>query len=69
MRFLAKLAQTLKPTDMNAERDRLVRDNLGDNNGGVMIFDAKYTDVKPIESKPYVVDDKQAASIRESVFD
>lgn len=69
VRFLAKLAQTLKPADMNAERDRLVRDNLGDNNGGVMIFDAKYTDVKPIESKPYVVDDKQAASIRESVFD
>ena len=69
VRFLAKLAQTLKPADMNAERDRLVRDNLGDNNGGVMIFDAKYTDVKPIESKPYVVDDKQAASILESVFD
>lgn len=69
VRFLAKLAQTLKPADMNAERDRLVRDNLGDDNGGVMIFDAKYTDVKPIESKPYVVDDKQAASIRESVFD
>ena len=69
VRFLAKLAQTLKTADMNAERDRLVRDNLGDNNGGVMIFDAKYTDVKPIESKPYVVDDKQAASIRESVFD
>ena len=69
VRFLAKLAQTLKPADMNAERDRLVRDNLGDNNGGVMIFDAKYTDVRPIESKPYVVDDKQAASIRESVFD
>ena len=69
VRFLAKLAQTLKPMDMNAERDRLVRDNLGSDNGGVMIFDAKYADVKSIESKPYVVDDKQAANIRESVFD
>lgn len=69
VRFLAKLAQVLKPDALNMERDRLVKDNLGSNNGGVMIFDAKYQDIKPIESKPYVVDDKQAASIRESVFD
>lgn len=69
VRFLAKLAQTLKPEDMTRERNRLVSDNLGSDNGGVMIFDAKYADIKPIESNPYVVDDKQAANIRESVFD
>ena len=69
VRFLAKLGQTLKPDDMSRERNRLVKDNLGSDNGGVMIFDAKYADIKPIESKPYVVDDKQAANIRESVFD
>lgn len=69
VRFLAKLSQTLKPETMNSERDRLVRDNLGSDNGGVMLFDAKYADVKAIDSKPYVVDDKQAANIRESVFD
>lgn len=69
VRFLAKLSQILKPEAMTQERDRLVRDNLSDTNGGVMIFDAKYEDVKAIDSKPYVVDDKQAAAIRESVFD
>lgn len=69
VRFLAKLAQVLKPEALNIERDRLVKDNLGNDNGGVMIFDAKYADIKPIESKPYVVDAEQAASIRESVFD
>lgn len=69
VRFLAKLAQVLKPDALNQERDRLVKDNLGSNNGGVMIFDAKYADIKPIESNPYVVDEKQAANIRESVFD
>ena len=69
VRFLAKLSQTLKPDDMSRERNRLVKDNLGSDNGGVMIFDAKYADIKAIESKPYVVDDKQAATIRESVFD
>lgn len=69
VRFLAKLAQVLKPEALNQERDRLVNDNLSDTNGGVMIFDAKYADIKAIDSKPYVVDDKQAAMIRESVFD
>ena len=34
-----------------------------------MIFDSKYADIKQIDSKPYIVDDKQAAQIRESVFD
>ena len=69
VRFLARLANVLKPEALNLERDRLVKDNLGSDNGGVMIFDAKYADIKPIESKPYVVDDKQAETIRESVFD
>ena len=70
VRFLAKLAQTLKPAAINEERDRLVRDNLDPtNSGGVMMFDAKYSDVKEITSRPYIVDDKQSALIRESVFD
>ena len=70
VRFLAKLAQTLKPAAINEERDRLVRDNLDPANaGGVMMFDAKYADVKEITTKPYIVDDKQSAMIRESVFD
>lgn len=70
VRFLAKLAQTLKPDAINAERERLVKDNLDPSNaGGVMMFDAKYADVKEITTKPYIVDDKQSAMIRESVFD
>lgn len=69
VRFLAKLAQVLKSDAINDERDRLVKDNLSNNNGGVMIFDQKYEDIKPIESHPYMVDEKQGALIRESVFD
>ena len=34
----------------------------------MLIFDSKYADIKQIDSKPYIVDDKQAAQIRESVF-
>ena len=70
VRFLARLANVLKPETMKEERDRLVQDNLtSGNSGGVMIFDSKYADIKQIDSKPYIVDDKQAAQIRESVFD
>ena len=47
-----------------------MQDNLTpDNAGGVMIFDSKYADIKQIDSKPYIVDEKQSAQIRESVFD
>lgn len=70
VRFLARLVNVLKPETMKEERDRLVQDNLtAGNSGGVMIFDSKYADIKQIDSKPYIVDDKQAAQIRESVFD
>lgn len=69
IRFMAKLAQILKPADIIAERKRFTIDNLSaDNNGGVMMFDTKYADVKQIESKPFIVDDKQMALIKNNVF-
>lgn len=69
-RFLAKLAQMLKSEDIKKEQQRLVKDNLGpDNSGGVMMFDAKYADIKQIVSQPYIVDSKQTEQIRQSVFD
>lgn len=69
-RFLAKLSQMLKPEDIKKEQQRLVKDNLGpDNSGGVMMFDAKYADIKQIVSQPYIVDSKQSEQIRQSVFD
>ena len=70
IRFIGKLAQVLKPTDIEAERKRFVESNLSTiNNGGVLLYDQKYEDVKQITSTPYVVDDKQMAQIKESVFD
>ena len=69
IRFLAKLQNTLKPADLEAERKRWVSTNLSkDNQGGIALFDAKYSDVKPIESKPYVVDPDQIKVIQESVY-
>lgn len=70
IRFLARLAQVLKPEDITKARKKFAEDNLGiENNGGVMMFDEKYADIKQIESKPLFVDDKQAALIRQNVYE
>ncbi len=70
IRFLAKLSNVLLKEDMDKERQRLKQDNLSsDNNGGVMIFDAKYSQVQPIDSKPFIIDADQAKQIKENVFD
>ena len=69
IRFLAKLAHTLKDKDLTAEREKFVKSNLSsENSGGVMIFDQKYEDVRQIESKPYVVNHEQVEQIKENVF-
>lgn len=70
IRFLARLGQVYNDATLRAERQRFVENNLGaDNNGGVMMFDAKYADVKQINSQAYVVDDKQMKLIQDNVFD
>lgn len=69
IRFLAKLNNVLTPTDMELEKKRFVENNLSSsNNGGVLLFDSKYGEVKTIDSKPYIVDDRQAELIRKNVF-
>lgn len=69
IRFLAKLAQTLKPKDLEEEKKRFIADNLSaDNNNGVLLFDQKYSEVKQIDSKPVVINPHQMAQIKENVF-
>lgn len=69
IRFMAKLGQTLRPEDIKKERDRFSEDNLSaDNVSGMMMFDAKYSEVKQIDSKPFVIDSKQMEHIKNNVF-
>ena len=69
LRFMAKIGQTLRPEDIKKERDRFAKDNLSsDNKSGVMMFDAKYSDVKQIESKPFIVDADQMKIIQTNVY-
>lgn len=70
IRFLAKLANSYKADDITAERERFIKENLSaKNNGGVLMFDQKYEEVKQITSTPYTVDSKQMEQIRDNVFD
>lgn len=69
IRFMAKLANVLKSDDIAKERQNFADSNLSvANNGGVMMFDQKYEDVKQIDSKPFVVSHEQMAQIEENVF-
>lgn len=68
IRFMAKLGQALRPDDITKERDRFSKENLSaDNNSGVMMFDAKYSEVQQINSQPFIVDAEQMKIIQTNV--
>jgi hypothetical protein len=69
IRFMGRLAGTLRPEDITAERDRFTAENLSsDNKSGMLLVDAKYADVKQIESKPFLIDSDQMKLIKDNVF-
>lgn len=69
LRFIAKLAMTLRDEDLEKERKKFRNNNFSsDNNGGVLLLDQKYSDVKQIDSKPVIVNPAQQAQIEENVF-
>ena len=69
IRFLAKIGNILNPDDIKKERARFTEDNLSaDNKSGMIIYDNKFSDLKQVESKPFVVNSTQMAQINENVF-
>ena len=68
IRFLAKIANILKPEDIKKERERFTEDNLSaDNKSGMIIYDNKFSDLKQVESKPYTPNALQMQQINDSV--
>lgn len=68
IRFMAKVANMLKPEDIKAERDRFTADNLSsDNTSGMIIYDSKFADLKQVESKPYAPNAVQMQLIQDNV--
>jgi len=69
VRFLARIAQKLDPKKVEAERDLFAERNLTNKNqSGLIVHDATFTDLTPIESKPYTANPAERKLIRENVF-
>lgn len=66
IRFIGKLTNILKNEDITKERERFADQNLKKNSSGLLIFDNKYSDIKAVDSKPYIVNPAQMAEIREN---
>lgn len=68
IRFMAKVANMLKPEDIRKERERFTADNLSsENTSGMIIYDSKFADLKQVESKPYTPNAVQMQQIQENV--
>ena len=70
-RFMAKVGNFTKTEDLAKERKRFTAENFSREaeGGGLLLFPNTYTDIKQIESKPWVIDDKQMTIIKENVFE
>jgi len=69
IRFLAKIANMISPEDITKERNRFTADNLSiDNKSGMIIYDNKFTELKQVDSKPFVVNSMQMQQNNENVF-
>ena len=70
-RFMAKVGNFTKAEDLAKERKRFTAENFSREaeGGGLLLFPNTYTDIKQIEAKPWVIDDKQMTIIKENVFE
>jgi hypothetical protein len=70
IRFLARLGIVQNPEAIKKEQTRLKNEQLSmENNGGILIFDNRYSDIKQVDSKPFIVDKDQMEQIKQNVFD
>jgi hypothetical protein len=70
IRFLARLSVVQNPKSIAEEQQRLKDEQLAiENNGGILIFDNKYSDVQKVDSKPFIVDKDNMDLIKNNVFD
>lgn len=71
IKFMARVGNFAKPDDLKREASRWSREAFSRDKdaSAVLLFPNTYTDIKQIDSKPWVVDDKQMAMIKANVFE
>ena len=70
-RFMARAKNFTKTEDLKNERLRFTQANLSRDadGGGLLLFPNVYDDIRQIDVKPWVVDDKQMEIIKANVFE
>ena len=69
LRFIAKIEQNLKETDIIKKRDEFNRINLDiKNNGGIGVYDNSFLDVKELKNETFTLNAAQSKLIEESVY-
>lgn len=68
-RFMAKVNNFSKAEDLKKERKRFTEENLREDGGGMLLFPNTYTDIKQVDSKPWVIEADQMKIIKENAFD
>lgn len=66
-RFMAQMSNFVKPEDLAKEKKRFTRENM-EGEGGFLLFPNTYTNIKQIESKPFVQDAEQMKLINTNVY-
>lgn len=69
--YIARVNNFSKSEDLKKERLRFSEENLSRdaNAGGILLFPNTYSDIKQVETKPWVVDADQMSLIKNNVFD
>jgi len=70
-RFMARTSNMIKSSDLALERQRFSAANFARdaNASGLLLFPNTYTDIKQIDSKPWVIDADQMNAIKANVFE
>ena len=69
-RFIAQLSNFAKAEDLRKERKRFTEENLSKDadGGGLLLFPNTYTNIKQVDTKPFVVDADQMKAISANVY-
>ena len=68
-KFMAQVNNFTKSEDLKKERQRFTEENLKGDDNGLLLFPNTYNNIKQVEPKNYILDEKQMSYIRTSVFD
>ena len=68
-RFIAKATNLSKDEDLRKSKKRFMENNMTDDGGGILLFPSSMSEIKQVESSPFVVDPKEIEIIRTNVFD